>query len=312
MEQTITYDYNQVFQYFQWQIYTPGRRQTVIIERRCHFAILSKTYKFYGPSIASIARLIGNAVPPEYARHIGMAIKNMQMQFRTKARAVDLLGKGQIADLPTAITELWKNGYDAYADSLRADLYKEGYKGLSKTYFAISDDGKGMSDTDILDKWLVLGTDSKSRAELEQESEDTLWKKPRIKAGEKGIGRLSVAYLGNPMLMLTKKMGYPLQAVYFDWRLLENYNLFLDDIVIPIQSVENIELLETAFSKLKRMFLSNFDKESDADGNPIWEDKQIDLKSVIISETKNTILEEPVLNHISSFFTQMTHTELCS
>ena len=32
------------------------------------------------------------------------------MQFRTKARAVDLLGKGQIADLPTAITELWKNG----------------------------------------------------------------------------------------------------------------------------------------------------------------------------------------------------------
>ena len=40
------------------------------------------------------------------------------MQFRTKARAVDLLGKGQIADLPTAITELWKNGYDAYADNL--------------------------------------------------------------------------------------------------------------------------------------------------------------------------------------------------
>ncbi len=34
-----------------------------------------KTYKFYGPSIASIARLIGNAVPPEYARHIGLAIK---------------------------------------------------------------------------------------------------------------------------------------------------------------------------------------------------------------------------------------------
>lgn len=34
--------------------------------------------------------------------------------FRTKARAIDLLGRNQIADLPTAITELWKNGYDAY------------------------------------------------------------------------------------------------------------------------------------------------------------------------------------------------------
>ncbi|CAD6492546.1 MAG: hypothetical protein DIAAKJNI_00320 [Candidatus Argoarchaeum ethanivorans] len=28
--------------------------------------------------------------------------------FRAKARAVDLLGKGQIADLPTAVCELWK------------------------------------------------------------------------------------------------------------------------------------------------------------------------------------------------------------
>ncbi|CAI9678969.1 ATP-binding protein [Elizabethkingia anophelis] len=224
------------------------------------------------------------------------------MQFRTKARAVDLLGKGQIADLPTAITELWKNGYDAYADNLKADLYKEGYNGLSKSYFVISDDGKGMSGTDVLDKWLVLGTDSKSRAELEEESEDTLWKRPRIKAGEKGIGRLSVAYLGNPMLMLTKKIGYPLQAVYFDWRLLENYNLFLDDITIPIKSVEKIETLETSFSDLKKMFLSNFKKETDLDDKPIWEGKQIELKSDIISETTNAVLEELILNNISSFF----------
>ena len=47
-------------------------------------------------------------------------------QFRTKARAIDLLGKNQIADLPTAITELWKNGYDAYGDRLRAELFKAG------------------------------------------------------------------------------------------------------------------------------------------------------------------------------------------
>jgi hypothetical protein len=42
------------------------------------------------------------------------------------------------------------------------------------------------------------------------------------------------------MLMLTKKIGYPLQAVYFDWRLLENYNLFLDDIIIPLKSVDDL------------------------------------------------------------------------
>src|SRR5689334_2313900 len=102
-------------------------------------------------------------------------------QFRAKARAVDLLGKGQIADLPTAITELWKNGYDAYADNLKAEIYLEGYNGLRRPYFVISDDGKGMSNTDIFEKWLVLGTDSKSRAKLEDaESDETLWKLPRI------------------------------------------------------------------------------------------------------------------------------------
>jgi DNA (cytosine-5)-methyltransferase 1 len=38
-----------------------------------------KKYKFFGKSIASIARLIGNAVPPEYAKRIGLAIiKNHQ------------------------------------------------------------------------------------------------------------------------------------------------------------------------------------------------------------------------------------------
>lgn len=224
------------------------------------------------------------------------------MQFRTKARAVDLLGKGQIADLPTAITELWKNGYDAYADNLSADLYKEGYKGLSNSYFIISDDGKGMSENDILEKWLVLGTDSKSRAEIEVESEETLWKKPRIKAGEKGIGRLSVAYLGSPMLMLTKKIGYPLQLLYFDWRLLENYNLFLDDIVIPTKSVEKTKSLRADFPELISMFLSNLDKLNDLEGKPVWEEKQSKLKENIISTSKNVVLEDTILKNISSFF----------
>lgn len=35
-----------------------------------------KSYKFEGTSLASIARLIGNAVPPEYAKRIGLALIN--------------------------------------------------------------------------------------------------------------------------------------------------------------------------------------------------------------------------------------------
>ena len=181
------------------------------------------------------------------------------MQFRTKARAVDLLGKGQIADLPTAITELWKNGYDAYADNLTAEIFMSGYKDLEAPLFVISDDGVGMSQSDILDKWLVLGVDSKSRSSnVDFEGENTLWKKPRVKAGEKGIGRLSVAFLGSPMLMLTKKQGHSLQAMFFDWRVLENHNMFLDDVEIPVESV-TIDGFRTSFEGIKSRFLTKID-----------------------------------------------------
>ena len=216
------------------------------------------------------------------------------MQFRTKARAVDLLGKGQIADLPTAITELWKNGYDAYADKLTAEIYLPGYKSLNKPLFVMTDDGKGMSRDDIFEKWLVLGTDSKSRATLEEkENEETLWKKPRIKAGEKGIGRLSVAFLGNPMLMLTKKQGHSLKALFFDWRLLENYNLFLDDVDIPIENIDSINDFPEIFEKLKKSFLKNFEKENDFNGNLIWEKgKQLELKEEIENSVVKSYLPD--------------------
>ena len=158
-------------------------------------------------------------------------------KFRTKARAVDHLGKGQIADLPTAITELWKNGYDAYADNVSCDLFLEGYKGLSSPLFLLSDDGIGMSEKDLLEKWIVLGTDSKARGQEQLKEEERLGKAPRVPLGEKGIGRLSVAYLGSPMLLFTKKMGGGLNLLFIDWRVLENFNLFLEDLDFPPESV---------------------------------------------------------------------------
>jgi len=213
------------------------------------------------------------------------------MQFRTKARAVDLLGKGQIADLPTAITELWKNGYDAYADNLTAEIYMQGYGGLQSPIFVMTDDGKGMSKADIFEKWLVLGTDSKSRnTSEEQEDIETLWKIPRIKAGEKGIGRLSVAFLGSPMLMLTKKMGFPLQGMLFDWRLLENFNLFLDDVQIPVEDIASASDFKLVFEELKKAFLKNFEKTHNDDKSPIWEERQIPIRDSIIRSVKKLTL----------------------
>lgn len=61
--------------------------------------------------------------------------------FRARARAVDLLGRQQIASLPTALSELFKNAHDAYATQARADFYRV------HNLLAVTDDGIGMDAT---------------------------------------------------------------------------------------------------------------------------------------------------------------------
>jgi signal transduction histidine kinase len=222
-------------------------------------------------------------------------------QFRAKARAVDLLGKGQIADLPTAISELWKNGYDAYGDKLECHLYMPGYLNHPQSTFVLSDDGKGMSKEEIVDKWFVLGTDTKSRRTADQKGEETLYKEPRIKMGEKGIGRLAVAYLGPQMLMLTKKQNNRLEAVFFDWRILENFDLFLEDINIPNKTIASVSEVPAIFEQLKADFLSNFSKRHSGSYDP-WKD-QSSLKEAIINDCKNLSLPKYLIDdQIQPFF----------
>ncbi|KUI97927.1 ATP-binding protein [Vibrio sp. MEBiC08052] len=178
-------------------------------------------------------------------------------KFRTKARAVDHLGKGQIADLPTAISELWKNGYDAYADQVSCDLYQVGYKDVQEPILTLSDDGFGMSKDELENKWIVLGTDSKTRGSLPLTEEERLGKPPRVPLGEKGIGRLSIAYLGSPILMITKKQNGPAYLVYVDWRILENYNLYIEDFDIPIIPLDTSQTINRHLEILTELFLPN-------------------------------------------------------
>ena len=46
-------------------------------------------------------------------------------KIRTKARALDMLGRQQIAGIPTALSELFKNSHDAYADSVEVDFIRK-------------------------------------------------------------------------------------------------------------------------------------------------------------------------------------------
>jgi len=216
--------------------------------------------------------------------------------FRAKARAIDLLGKGQIADLPTAICELWKNGYDAYADNLSCDLYLKGYEGIKSPIFTLSDDGTGMSKEDIEDKWIVLGTDSRVRGVQAVSDEERLSKEPRTPMGEKGIGRLSVAYLGPVMFMLTKKKNEKCQVLFIDWRILENYNLYLDDVNIPLKEISSIQNASKIFQDSIDEFKLNFKRGNWHEHNDVVQKVIDDLGNIAIPDL---LLEKILVNLLS-------------
>jgi signal transduction histidine kinase len=231
-------------------------------------------------------------------------------QFRAKARAIELLGKGQIADLPTAITELWKNGYDAYAKKLECNLYLKSYNGNSAPFFVLSDDGFGMTNQDILDKWLVLGTDSKSRGDKVAPEFDLAERPPM---GEKGIGRLSVSYLGNTLLMITKKKDKPTECLFIDWRVLENYNFYLDDLELPLFSFSSIndfsKETETAIKKFQLNFPENKWKEQEG----LRQNILTDLKSLSVPDFIKSEIVTPFLQkdyHGTSFLIFKPHEQL--
>lgn len=77
-------------------------------------------------------------------------------KFLTSARSVDMLGRQQIAGIPTAVSEIFKNAYDAYATSVRGDFFPD------KRVLVIRDNGVGMTSDDFQTRWLTVGTESKA------------------------------------------------------------------------------------------------------------------------------------------------------
>src|ERR1700752_2838137 len=110
-------------------------------------------------------------------------------RFRVRARTVDMLGRQQIAGIPTAISELFKNAHDAYAKNVEVDYLRD------DDLLILRDDGLGMTHEDFENRWLMLGTESKiAPPTLTPPPRDPDQPKRPI-LGEKGIGRLAIAII---------------------------------------------------------------------------------------------------------------------
>ncbi|MDM1302801.1 ATP-binding protein [Acinetobacter indicus] len=161
-------------------------------------------------------------------------------KIKTRARTLDMLGRQQIAGIPTALSELFKNAHDAYADNVEVDYIRK------KNLLILRDNGLGMTREEFEDRWLTIGTDSKFEDQdaIEKPAID-INKDKRPVMGEKGIGRLAIAAIGPQVLVMTRskredELG-ELVVSFINWSLFSLAGLDLSDIDIPILTKQNGE-----------------------------------------------------------------------
>ena len=92
------------------------------------------------------------------------------------------LGRESISNSIVAILELVKNAYDADAEAVRIRF---GNLNKANPLLVIEDDGNGMTEQQLREGWLVIGTSNKLLSGRSS-------RKRRILTGEKGLGRLGL------------------------------------------------------------------------------------------------------------------------
>ncbi|HDM8055590.1 ATP-binding protein [Vibrio harveyi] len=238
-------------------------------------------------------------------------MKSNSFAFKARARTIDHLGKGQIADAPTAVSELWKNSYDAYARDVALHLFDGKIK-----CGAIIDNGCGMTLNQLVDSWMVIGTESKSKKKT-LPPEDRFGLPERFTQGEKGIGRLSTSFLAPVTLLVTKKVDSDFSVALIDWRMFENTYLSLSDIKVPMVSVSDLNELVDLSEFLLEDLLDNLALEPDEDDEQksirlAWEkfsEDELDFyNSNEINKSQEFIsTENKILNFCKSFKFNQTH-----
>ncbi|SJN12571.1 Exonuclease SbcC [Halomonas citrativorans] len=149
-----------------------------------------------------------------------------------------MLGRQQIAGIPNAIHELFKNAHDAYAENVEADYFRR------NRVLVLRDDGYGMTRNDVENRWLTLGTESRVNANVvNKDIAEHEWRGPknlpqRAIMGEKGIGRLAIAVIA-PITILMTRASRPdglknLVVALVHWGLFEQPGLDISEINVPV------------------------------------------------------------------------------
>ena len=133
----------------------------------------------------------------------------MLRPFRVSTGLKDLIGRDLITNDFVAVFELVKNSFDAHATSVRI-LFED-------DRIVITDDGKGMSEADILDKWLFVAYSAKRDGTEDADYRDDISHRGRAYAGAKGVGRFSCDRLGKRLQLSSRYRGGSVQILDINW-----------------------------------------------------------------------------------------------
>jgi signal transduction histidine kinase len=132
-----------------------------------------------------------------------------RIPFRMHPRVFAALGADLVTNDVVAVIELVKNSYDAFASNV---WIRFGRSQSGDSFLEIKDDGQGMTREVIENAWCVVATPFRKENPYTKSGN----RKRRV-AGEKGLGRLSVARLGNRVYILTQATNGPCWEVRINW-----------------------------------------------------------------------------------------------
>lgn len=171
-----------------------------------------------------------------------MSSEFRQVSFSTHAHIKNIIGKELINDDNVAIMELVKNSYDAGASKVSIEFRNLVDHKNKPSEIIIIDDGSGMSENDVLTKWLNIAYSSKKKIHRVNN---------RYQAGNKGVGRFSCDRLGKNLNLYTRQKNsvyIHLRVSWKDFEDAEKIDTQIQDIPVFIREIQESEFKnETGF-----------------------------------------------------------------
>jgi len=176
-----------------------------------------------------------------------------KVHFRTNALLKSIIGKDLITDDNIAVLELVKNSFDAGSisvDIIFSNILKNDDSDLqngptiNSSQLIIRDEGIGMSEYDISEKWLNIAYSEKKEKKEEF---------GRMLAGNKGVGRFSCDRIGRFLTIYSRKKGEDYNKLFIDWKVFEEegqIDFNIQDVEFEIINLsENEFIASTGYTK---------------------------------------------------------------